>query len=139
MSKTIRYRRWADSGAADVRFVPNWTEHPEPGGVIWTTLGGVTSSLHPSLSELLRAVDVRDGMVTTSSFWSTLPTLAVPFAPLLGSSVVVIATSLGFVRDGGTALTAASHQGDTLVVPPATRSVATRSPMSGGPPLGLSD
>ena len=26
---------------------PNWTEHPEPCGVNWTTPGGVTSSLHP--------------------------------------------------------------------------------------------
>src|SRR6266540_3471167 len=39
-----------DPGAADVRFGPNWTEHPEPGGVNWITPGGVSSSLHPSLA-----------------------------------------------------------------------------------------
>ena len=51
MSETIRYVLWAEPGAADVRFVPNWTEHAEPGGVNWTTPepGGVTSSRHPSL------------------------------------------------------------------------------------------
>ena len=26
-------------GAADVRFLPNLTEHPEPGGVNWTDAG----------------------------------------------------------------------------------------------------
>jgi hypothetical protein len=46
MSETTRYPL-VEPGAADVRFVPNWTEHPEPGGVNCTTLGGVTSSLHP--------------------------------------------------------------------------------------------
>ena len=28
---------WAEPGAADVILVPSWTEHPEPGGVNWTT------------------------------------------------------------------------------------------------------
>jgi hypothetical protein len=46
-SETIRYAL-AEPGAADVRVLPNWTEHQEPGGVNWTTMGGVTSSLHPS-------------------------------------------------------------------------------------------
>jgi hypothetical protein len=50
MSETIRYRPCADPGAADVRPGPNWTEHPEPGGVNWITPGGVSSSLHPSLA-----------------------------------------------------------------------------------------
>jgi hypothetical protein len=60
MSATIRYSL-AEPGAADVRFVPNWTEHPEPCGVNWTMPGGVTSSLHPETPvELLRAVDIRD-------------------------------------------------------------------------------
>jgi hypothetical protein len=49
MSETISHKPWAEPGAADVRFFPNWTEHPEPGGVSWTTPGGVTSSLHPRL------------------------------------------------------------------------------------------
>ena len=54
MSETIRYRPWAEPGAADVMFVPNWIEHPEPGGVNWTTRkplskGKSASSLHPSL------------------------------------------------------------------------------------------
>src|SRR5262249_31864427 len=48
MSETIRNRFWADPGTADVRSGPNCTEHAEPGGVNWTTNGGVTSSLHPS-------------------------------------------------------------------------------------------
>ena len=39
--------------AADVMFVPNWTEHHEPGGVNWTTRkpllkGNSAPSLHPS-------------------------------------------------------------------------------------------
>src|SRR5258705_5232174 len=41
-------------GVADVMFVPNWTEHPEPGGVNWTTRKPLSkwksaSSRHPSL------------------------------------------------------------------------------------------
>ncbi len=48
MSETIRYPL-PEPGAADVSFVPNWTEHPELGGVNWTTPGGVWSGLHPSL------------------------------------------------------------------------------------------
>ncbi|MER6429221.1 hypothetical protein ABT272_15915 [Streptomyces sp900105245] len=36
-----------ERGAADVRPVPNWTEHAEPCGVNWTTPGGVWSSLQP--------------------------------------------------------------------------------------------
>jgi len=36
-----------NSGAADVRFGPNWTEHAEPGGVNWTTPGGVASEPPP--------------------------------------------------------------------------------------------
>jgi len=45
-SETITYPL-AEPGAADVSAVPNCTEHPEPCGVNWTTLGGVTSSRHP--------------------------------------------------------------------------------------------
>ena len=46
-------RPWAEPGAAVVIFVPNWTEHPEPGGVNWTARnplsnGKSASSLHPS-------------------------------------------------------------------------------------------
>jgi hypothetical protein len=37
MLETTRYRPWAEPGPADVMCVPNWTEHPEPGGVNWTT------------------------------------------------------------------------------------------------------
>src|SRR5262249_2030311 len=48
MSETIRYPL-PEPGAADVRFSPNWSEHAEPGGVSWTTVGGVTSSRHPRL------------------------------------------------------------------------------------------
>ena len=46
MSVTIRNVPWAEPGSADVRFVPNWTEHPDPDGVNWTMPepGGVTSS-----------------------------------------------------------------------------------------------
>jgi len=44
----------AEPGSAQVIFVPNWIEHPEPGGVNWTTRkplsnGKSASSLHPSL------------------------------------------------------------------------------------------
>ena len=44
-----------EPGAANVIFVPNWTEHPEPCGVNWTTRkplskGKSASSLHPRLS-----------------------------------------------------------------------------------------
>jgi hypothetical protein len=51
MSVTIRNSFCADPGAADVRFVPNWIEHAEPGGVNWTMPepGGVTSCRHPRL------------------------------------------------------------------------------------------
>src|SRR6266478_1213875 len=43
----------AEPGAAVVIFVPNWTEHPDPGGVNWTTRNPLSkeksaSSLHPS-------------------------------------------------------------------------------------------
>ena len=31
MSETIRYRPWAEPGAADVMFVPNWIEQPRAG------------------------------------------------------------------------------------------------------------
>ena len=31
ISEAIRYRPCAEPGAADVMFVPNWTEHAEPG------------------------------------------------------------------------------------------------------------
>ena len=37
MSETIRYRPWAEPGAAAVTFLPKMTEHPEPGGVNWIT------------------------------------------------------------------------------------------------------
>ena len=42
-----------EPGVAVVIFVPNWTEHPEPGGVNWTTRnplsnGKSASSRHPS-------------------------------------------------------------------------------------------
>ena len=56
---------WAEPGAADVIFVPNWIEHPEPGGVNWTTRKPLSkaksaSSRHPRLAvEALRAIDVR--------------------------------------------------------------------------------
>jgi hypothetical protein len=36
MSATLRYRLWDEPGASDAMFVPNWIEHPEPGGVNWT-------------------------------------------------------------------------------------------------------
>src|SRR5882724_11591173 len=51
MSETIKYVLWAEPGAADVRVLPNWMEHDEPGGVNWNTPepGGVTSCLHPRL------------------------------------------------------------------------------------------
>jgi len=53
MSETIRYRPWAEPGAAEVIFVPNWTELPEPGGVNCTTRKPLSkeksaSSRHPS-------------------------------------------------------------------------------------------
>jgi hypothetical protein len=35
MSETIRYKPWAEPGAAGVTFLPKMTEHPEPGGVNW--------------------------------------------------------------------------------------------------------
>ena len=66
MSETTRYRPWAEPGAADVMFVPNWTEHPEPGGVNWTTrkpLSNGEVGVEPPAEaavELLRPVDVRD-------------------------------------------------------------------------------
>jgi hypothetical protein len=46
---------WAEPGAAEVMFVPNWTEHPEPGGVNWTTRKPLSkpksaSSRHPRRS-----------------------------------------------------------------------------------------
>ena len=37
MSETIRYRPWAEPGAAAVTFLPKMTEQPEPGGVNWIT------------------------------------------------------------------------------------------------------
>jgi hypothetical protein len=43
MSGTIRNWFWADPGTDDVRFVPNWTEHADP--------GGVTSCRHPRLRQ----------------------------------------------------------------------------------------
>jgi hypothetical protein len=35
MSETIRYRPWAEPGAAAVTLLPKMTEHAEPGGVNW--------------------------------------------------------------------------------------------------------
>jgi hypothetical protein len=54
MSQTIRYGPWAEPGAAEVMFVPNWTQHAEPGGVNRTTRkplskGKSASSRHPRL------------------------------------------------------------------------------------------
>src|ERR1700730_13154673 len=37
MWETTRYRPWAEPGLTDVMCVPNWTEHPEPGGANWTS------------------------------------------------------------------------------------------------------
>jgi hypothetical protein len=56
-------------------------------------------------------------MVTTSSFIAIVPSLVVPLVSRLRSWVVLIAASLGCVRDDGTAFAAASYQGATLVVP----------------------
>src|SRR2546423_11185872 len=66
MSETIRCRSWAEPGTTEVMFVPDSTEHPEPGGVNWIRRRSSpvrsASSLHPSPPvELFRAVDVRDG------------------------------------------------------------------------------
>ena len=33
MSETIKYRPWAEPGAAELMLVPNWIEQAEPGGV----------------------------------------------------------------------------------------------------------
>ena len=45
---------WKEPGRADVRFVPNWIEHPEPGGVNWirrnSSPATSASSRHPSLT-----------------------------------------------------------------------------------------
>ena len=53
-AETAKIRAWAVPGAADVRFVPNWTEQADPGGVNWTKrkaspMVRSASSLHPSL------------------------------------------------------------------------------------------
>ena len=53
-------------GAAEVRPMPNWIEHPEPGGVNWTIRKSVAPEVRvepppEALVERLRAVDVRDG------------------------------------------------------------------------------
>ena len=49
MSETIRYAL-AEPGAAEVRLVPNWTEHAGAGRreLDDAGAGGVTSSRHPS-------------------------------------------------------------------------------------------
>ena len=58
VARSLRCRRRSGRGPGpsrarpSVMFVPNWTEHPEPGGVNWTTRkplskGKSASSLHP--------------------------------------------------------------------------------------------
>jgi hypothetical protein len=67
MPETIRYRPWAELGAADVIFVPNWIEQPEPGGVNWTTPeavveGEVGVEPPPEVPvERFHSVNIRDG------------------------------------------------------------------------------
>jgi hypothetical protein len=65
--------------------------------------------------ELLRAIDIRDGDDDHLELQVDVLTLAIPLASLLRTSVVVIAASLGGVRDDRRAVTAPSHQEDTLV------------------------
>jgi hypothetical protein len=65
--------------------------------------------------ELLRAIDIRDGDDDHLELQVDVLTLAIPLASLLRTSVVVIAASLGGVRDDRRAVTAASHQAHTLV------------------------
>src|SRR5271154_1237675 len=100
-SETIRYTSWVEPGAAEVRLRPNWTEHPEPGGVNWIRRKSppVTSaasrqsrreenSFAGSASETGMAISL--GVLSTVS----------PPASALWSSVVLIAASLDFgVRD----------------------------------------
>jgi hypothetical protein len=63
--------------------------------------------------ELLRAIDIRDGDDDHLELQVDVLTLAIPLASLLRTSVVVIAASLGGVRDDRRAVTASSHQEDT--------------------------
>ena len=67
MSETIRYRPWAEPGAAAVTFLPKMTEHAgarrrelDHAEVVTRGEIGVEPPPEPSV-ELLRAVDIRDG------------------------------------------------------------------------------
>ena len=67
MLETIRYRPWAEPGAAAVTFLPKMTEHPEArrreldhAEVATVVIVGVEPPPEPPI-ELLRAVGIRDG------------------------------------------------------------------------------
>jgi hypothetical protein len=106
-------------GRRDVRGELN--RAPESGGVNWTALKPLSNGKsRPAATRGSRRTPSRDrhsrrGMTTTSSFRSTSLTLAIPFVSSLRTPVVLIAASLGGVRGDRRAVTALSHQADTLV------------------------
>jgi hypothetical protein len=67
MSETIKYKPWAEPGAAAVTVLPKMIEHPEPGGVLddaevfTVVVVGVEAPPKLLAVKLFGAVDIRDG------------------------------------------------------------------------------